>query len=240
MKCNKEFLSLNKKELITISNKLWKESIKDYVITDKDFNEINEHKILDKYKDKMKYRRLHSKITADLCGKMFEITKSNFIKKDEYSYWFNIFYLAALTHDVKKFTKNHSRAGAAWMESNLKLEPEYFDSDICDNICDLIRYHKAKEDDILEIQNKKPEIKILIIFIRLADKLSKLVEDGKFSTIEKSEADNKVKALRENSEKLIYDKEFLCNDVYITEKLINDIMNNFKSCYCDKDIMPLI
>ena len=112
MKCNKEFLSLNKKELITISNKLWKESIKDYVITDKDFNEINEHKILDKYKDKMKYRRLHSKITADLCGKMFEITKSNFIKKDEYSYWFNIFYLAALTHDVKKFTKNHSRAGA--------------------------------------------------------------------------------------------------------------------------------
>lgn len=240
MKCNKEFLSLNKNDLIVMSNKLWKESIKDYVTNHKDFNKENYHKILEKFKDKMKYRKIHSKITADLCERMLELTKTHFSKDDEFKYWFNILYFSALTHDIKKFNNDHSTAAAIWIKSRLLLKYEFFSEEVCTHICDLIKYHKAKQDDIFEIKYKIPEIKMLIIFIRLADKLSKLVEEGKFDTIQPSESDNKLEALKENSEKIIYDKVFLCNSTYVSEILLKYIIDDFKIYYCNKDIMALI
>lgn len=199
-----------KEELLKLSNELWDESRKEYKLN------MNE----DEYKDIMEYRQLHSKIVADLAIKMFDDHYENLFKSDECRRM--ELYFGCLTHDIKKIDEKHHKKGAKFIRSALELRG--FNDNVIKNIFKIIKYHKSKSQKKKDFEYKQEvakldnEMKTLILFTRLADKLSKLVYKSNYKLITEKKIDEKLSEIKKNSYEFMWNKEEL-NKVFESIKI---------------------
>jgi len=228
------FKDLSLCDLLEINEKLWKGSMREY----------NE-RYSDRYiKDKIMYRKIHCKIVADLGKDMFNSNFSCLNLKENRIYLENVLYLGCLTHDIRKFDKKHGAYGANWMLSKL-TDDEYckknnipiLSIDVCNDICILIKFHKSNnlQKSIIDeaISNNyivDENIKSLLFFIRLSDKLSHFIVESKFKVITEKDV------LKKTNEFLIK-----MNDSLLEEDLLNKVLDNilkdFKDMYCNRQIL---
>lgn len=198
----------------------------------------------DRYiKDKIMYRKIHCKIVADLGKDMFNSNFSFLNLKENRMYLENVLYLGCLTHDIRKFDKKHAAYGANWMISKL-TDDEYckrndipiISLDVCNDICILIKFHKSKniEKSIIDEADSTnyiidENIKPLIFFIRVSDKLSHFVIESRFKVITEKDL------LKKTNEFLVK-----TNNNLLEEDVLNNVLNNifkdFKDIYCNKKI----
>lgn len=208
----------DKKNLLIQSNILWDKSRAEY---DEIYNDEDE------YKDIMDYRQLHSKVVADLalsfydnyfkdiCGTSDEKLKSSL-------------YFGCLVHDTKKLTQNHNLVGADFLKSSADLiDTSFFDLSLS---YVLVRYHTASKkrntaEYFKEISDLSAEIKILLLFTRLSDKLSKLVVKSSYKEIMPADVDKIISKTVNRSPELI-------NAYSATNPMINSIALSFKNKYC--------
>lgn len=209
------------RKVLELSDKLWDKSRNYYekVCSDED-----------EYKDILDYRQLHSKIVADLAIKFFDDYYEDLFEIDKSKR--TVLYLAGLTHDIKKMDKNHNEEGAKFIKDALE-SPEFkvFNDKMIEEIYKIIKYHKAKKEkkkdleyiqdiDILGIKTKT-----VILFIRIADKLSKLVYKSRYKMICEKAVDEKMFGIINKSIEFIWDKEKL-------ERIFDLINKDFKENYC--------
>jgi len=209
-------------KILELSSILWDKSRDEYE------NLCNDE---DEYKDILDYRQFHSKIVADLALKflndyyrgLFEVDKS--IR--------DILYFGALTHDIKKISKRHNEEGAIFIKNYLKsLEVRTFDDESIEKIYRIIKYHKAKKEKkkdseyLEEISKLDNKFKTAILFIRIADKLSKLAYKSKYKLIKEKDVDEKMYGIISKSTEFIWDKEKL-------KKVFDLINKDFKEKYCN-------
>lgn len=211
---------MNKEELLRLSNTLWDKSRNLY-------GEIYENE--DSFKDIMDYRQLHSKIVADLALNMFDKYFIELFGTAKPTYRPSL-YFACLVHDVKKLDLKHNLAGARFfLENKDILNSTLYDLEL---VFSLTNYHSADKkgkdlEYINEIRNLNDDIKLLLLFTRLSDKLSKLVVKSAYRKITPLEVDVVINKINNNSSELL---DF--NDSI--GALIKEIENNFKDKYCSK------
>jgi exopolyphosphatase/guanosine-5'-triphosphate,3'-diphosphate pyrophosphatase len=212
---------LNKEELLLLSNVLWDESRSEYKLCRDE----------EEYKDIMDYRQLHSKIVADLAIKMFDDYYDELFKKDEFRRMG--LYFGCLTHDIKKIDEDHHIKGAEFIENSL-ISKDY-DIRAIKCFSKIVEYHKAKKekkkDDkyMEEISNLDNEMKTLILFSRISDKLSKFVYKSKYKRITEKNIDQKMKEIIGKSHEFIWDEEKLI-------RVFDLVKTQFKVKYCNKQI----
>ncbi|MBE6049757.1 MAG: hypothetical protein E7214_03610 [Clostridium sp.] len=225
-----KFIDLSKENLLELSNVLWEMSKEEY----------KEKYKYSAIKDILLYRRIHCKSVADLAEAMFNDNFNKECSEEEKKYLKNILYLAALTHDIRKLDKKHAISGARWMEKKLQgirysfndeegnlIEVPVVDDNTANLVCMLIEMHKSlksvkinrTEEDINE------DIKILILFLRMADKLSKPLLESSFRKINADEINIKV-----NEVMIKY--TFAISEFNITE-VVNSIVNSIIKKYCN-------
>lgn len=168
MSNNRKFEEVSMEDILEISYDIWDRSIEEYK---KSINNDNNAT----YKDAMKYRYYHSKLTGDIALKIY---RKYIIDKDDMNE--RILYLSALTHDIKKIDKKHSMVGADWVRNNLK---DFFDISYEDieKVALLVRYHKSSVKKIEHIKDKN--ILNLILVLQIADSLSKFREKAVYKEI---------------------------------------------------------
>lgn len=239
--CEKKFENLEKSDLEKISRSLWNKSTKTYKNDSVKHKENIEHlnkrvifinsktikdmkksynRMEDMYKDAMKYRAYHSKAVAEIAMKLLDNTDKwlKDVNLDNKCYGRNVLYLACLTHDIRKFHKNHHVKGAEWFKDNVGLENDR----AIKAVCKLIKNHDLKKT----IKKKgNYTIKILILILRLSDKLSKFDE---YSTCE--EVTKQIKNVCEKSKECIpkkyqEDRERFSKIIY-SSIYENSILNN--------------
>lgn len=138
------------------------------------------NRMKDMYKDAMKYREYHSKVVAEIAMKLLDNTDKwlKDVNLDINCYERNVLYLACLTHDIRKFHKKHHDKGAKWFKDNVVLE----NSLAINDVYILIKNHNIK----ITIKKKiNYTMKILILILRLSDKLSKFDEYSTFEEVTK-------------------------------------------------------
>ena len=209
---------MNKENLLRLSNILWDKSRELY-------GEIYENE--DSFKDIMDYRQLHSKIVADLAVNMFDKYFLKLLGTADPAYRPSL-YFACLIHDVRKLNKKHNLAGARFfLENQGLLTSSLYDLQLV--FC-IVNYHSADKkgkdlEYMNEIGNLSDDIKLLLLFTRLSDKLSKLVLKSHYKEISPEEVDMVLKKINNNS------KELLNFNDGISE-ILKEIENNFKYKYC--------
>lgn len=173
----KNFEETSLDEILFISYEMWEQSIEEYKKTIDFENNIT-------YKDAMKYRYYHCKLTGDIALNLYRKYSNN---KDEEV---RLIYLAALIHDIKKLHKKHSIAGAEWAEVNLK---EYFNisNEDVEIVALLIRHHKSSKRKLDYIDDKN--IINLIILLQIADSLSKFKEKSLYKEVDEEKVSKKLK-----------------------------------------------
>ena len=193
---------VSEKELLELSNKLWDRSREDY-------EEAYDDE--DQYKDLMDYRQLHSKIVADLAIKFFDQYYNDLFEDD----WCKrtALYFGGLTHDIKKISEKHNVVGAVFVKEALDSSAgKVFDNEIINDIYTIIKYHKAKKEKkkdfkyMDEIDRLDSQNKTVILFIRIADKLSKLVYKSNYKEIHEKDVDEKMFKIIGKSMEFIWDK----------------------------------
>lgn len=211
---------MNKENLLRLSNILWDKSRELY-------EQIYDNE--DSFKDIMDYRQLHSKIVADLALNMFDKYFLKLFDSANPAYRPSL-YFACLVHDVKKLDKKHNLAGARFLLDNKDvLNSTLYDLELV--FC-LTNYHSADKkgkdlEYINEIRNLNDEIKLLLLFTRLSDKLSKLVVKSSYREISPQEVDVILNKINNNSQELLDFNEGI-------GVLIKEIENSFKDKYCIK------
>lgn len=190
------------------------------------------------------YRKIHCKIVADLGKDMFNSNFGYLNLNENRMYLENVLYLSSLIHDIKKFNKKHGTYGANWIISKL-TDNEYcirnnipiLSLDICNDVFMLIKFHKSKSIEKTIINDFNSEsylvnenIKILLFFIRLSDKLSHFVVDSRFKVITEKEV------LKKTNEFLIKSNENLLEHDLV-KIILNNILKEFKDIYCNRKIM---
>lgn len=224
-----KFVELDKEKLLDLSNMLWEMSKEEYK---------------DKYKysaikDILLYRRIHCKCVADLSESMFNNNFNKEYSEEQIKYLRNILYLSALTHDIRKLDKKHAISGAEWMYKKLQgirysftdeegnlIEAPVVDTNTTNLICTLIEMHKSLKTVKTNIDKESinDDIKQLVLFLRLADKLSKLLVESSLRKVNVNEVNVKVS---EVVSKYSFDvSEFNVNDI------IYKISNKFIEDYC--------
>lgn len=169
MSTRKNFREASIKYILKISYDIWDRSIEEYKKTMNDYNNVT-------YKDAMKYRYYHSKLTGDIALKLY---RKYIINKNDGNE--RILYLSALIHDIKKIDKKHSLVGADWIRKNIKDFFEMCDEDI-EKVALLVRYHKSSVKKIENIQDEN--ILDLILILQVADSLSKFREKAVYKEID--------------------------------------------------------
>lgn len=166
MSTKKKFADVSIEDILEISYDIWDRSIGEYKnLTDKN----------DNYKDAMKYRYYHSKLTGDIALSLYRKYISD---KDDMNK--RILYLSAITHDIKKIDKKHSVVGAEWIKNNLKDFFDISDEDV-EKVSLLIRYHKSSMKKIENIEDN--DILNLILILQISDCLSKFREKAVYKEI---------------------------------------------------------
>lgn len=180
---------ITKEELLEISYDMWEKSIKEYkYLLDKDDS------IRNIYRDAMKYRYYHSKLTADIAlnfySKSLNITNEEALKIGQEG---KILYLAALTHDIKKMDKKHSIVGAQWIEKNIGDFMEIDRGDI-ECISTLIRFHKSsiKSESTNIGRYDLDMLRRLLFLLKMADGVSKLKEKSIYIKVEENKFKEKL------------------------------------------------
>lgn len=207
---------MDKKELLRLSNLLWDKSRNNY-------SKLYENE--DSYKDIMDYRQLHSKVVADLAVNMFDTYYKHFYGKAE-AYYKSSLYFACLIHDVRKIDKKHNFKGANFFFKHKNLvSSNLYDIELVFNI---VNFHSADKkgtdlEYINKIMNLNDNVKLLILFTRLSDKLSKLVVKSKYKRISTEDVDDVLNKINNNSKELFNSS---------TKQLIKDIEIEFKGKFC--------
>lgn len=174
MRHKKKFREMSMEEILEISYDMWGRSIEEYKdLLDKKDSSRN------LYKDAMKYRYYHSKLTGDLSLELYR-RYNDILKKDDNSGG-RVLYLAALTHDIKKIDKKHSLAGAEWIRRNIRDFFNIEDVDV-EDIATLIRFHKSSINKKDEFRDEN--IGILILILQMADGISKLKEKSIYKSVD--------------------------------------------------------
>ena len=177
MSTKKKFEEVSIECILKISYDIWDRSMEEYKKTMNECNNIT-------YKDAMKYRYYHSKLTGDIALKLYRKYIINKDNRDE-----RILYLSALTHDIKKIDKKHIQAGADWIRNNIGDFFEISDDDI-EKVALLVRYHKSSVKKIEHIQDKN--ILDLILILQIADSLSKFREKSVYKEIDHDKLKKKL------------------------------------------------
>lgn len=167
----KKFEEMSIKDILEISNTIWKKSSDDYK------NSLDkENKLKTVYKDGLKYRYYHCKITADLVLDLY--SKNKIIKAIEQNILaLKILYMSALLHDIRKFNNKHGVEGAKWIKENLRLFVE-IDDEVLECICALVRSHKSTkiETEKVVINDVLIPLKELLYILQISDEASKMKE----------------------------------------------------------------
>lgn len=203
------FRMYTEEDLNIISHKLWNESIKNYRKKTKKFR-TRLRKMCD---DAMRYREQHSKEVATISTVLIK-NIDKWLDCDDIeinNYDHNILYFACLTHDIRKYNKKHSEKGSNWLRNNMNI----IDEETIEDICMLVEYHNNNKPINEKLSEKD---KILILVIRLSDKISKVNEKESEQSMIKV-----IKDVCENSEECIPKKykkhkkqlKKLSNNIYL-------------------------
>ena len=231
--CGKSrFIDLSKENLLDLSNMLWDMSKREY----------KEKYKYDAIKDILIYRRTHSKVTADLAESMFDNNFNKEYNKDQIKYLKNVLYLASLTHDIRKLDKRHASSGAEWMYKKLQgirysytdetgnfIEVPIVDINTSNLVCTLIEMHKGRKSEKINRQEEaiNEDIKLLVLFIRLADKLSKLVVESNLRKINVNEINTKVDE--------VFNKYTLSVTEFNVAEIVDNVEKKFIEDFCNKE-----
>ncbi|MEW8996152.1 HD domain-containing protein [Clostridium sp.] len=194
-KNNPNFNDVKINELNDLSSKLWYKSTCNYARKVKLplSSEISKTALLI---DAMRYRQYHSQQVADIALKLFDNNITTFKKEfTEIDYTRKILYFSCLIHDIKKFNEPHNKNGAEWFQKNIKNFCHLDDSALF-QIYTIILHHNGKLKMDEKIDNT---LKLLILTMRIADKLSKLQEKSNYKKISNDAIEITIKKVLKNS-----------------------------------------
>lgn len=197
--------NINCNELMNISDILWVDSIADF-----------QKQIYERKKHCIKVSRISMDLFKYFLKNKTLLVNEELISEKNEKYLKKILYFSSLTHDIRKFEEDHHIKSAEYVCS--ELEYDISEKDL-KNINILISAHNSKED-ISFIDNvekvDEDEMKLLIIIIRLADKISK--------------ADNK-KDIEKKFEKVIKQSSTFIYEI-LDEEELNNLKEFIKEKYC--------